>query len=317
MITGFSILIATVSQLYIFSGIESFRHHWLFSLVKLLMFAAFVYEVVLDAASEYHTVLSPRYFWNQEALLEGAAVVLGAVVTFFVSIEIGHGGVIASAIVGLTAAVIFPQLAAAAYCGSFVGMASTVVFPTYEELLLAGVLSAVFFIITKPACSGFGGKLGTIAFAGTILSIMILGSEVTSGIVPDLELGISLVFLSMAGAYLTYLVNVILGHGPVIASALIGLLAGLVLPAIYGPDTGTTLALMVFCASFAGMSSRERIRSWYYILAAGALSALIFIFSMPYMGGAGGKMGTTAFGAVISIVGIERLAMKIASSTAR
>lgn len=317
LIIGFTILIVTVSMLYIISGIESIQHHWLIALLKAVMFVGFLYEVFLDAKREYHEVLLTKYFWNQRSLYEIAAVVIGAVITYFISIELGHGGVIASAIVGMTTVIIFPQFAVAAYCGSFVGMASTIVFASYEELLLAGVLAAVIFVIAKPACRGFGGKLGTIAFAGTLLSITILDAQVISSVVPDLEMGVSLIALSIAGAYLTYLINVILRHGPVIASSLIGLIAGLVLPAVYGTETGTTLALMVFCASFAGMSSRERIRSWYFIVAAGALSALIFIFSMPYMGGAGGKMGTIAFGAVISITGIDKLLQRSAARNMR
>ncbi len=308
LIFGFTILMVTVSMLYILSGIESLQSHPVIVIVKLIMFIGFIYEVFLDAKSSYHQPLLKRYYWNIESVYEVAALITGSIVTYFISIEIGHGGVIASAIVGMTAVIIFPYYAAAAaYCGSFVGMASTILFSSYEELLLAGVFSSMIFIMVKPVCKGFGGKLGTIAFAGSLYSITILGSPVITHTIPSLEIGISLVVYSVTGAYLTYLINVILGHGPVIASALVGLLAGLLLPVIHGTSDGSTMALMVFCASFTGMSSRERIRSSYLIMLAGALTALLFIYSMPHLGGAGGKLGTIAFGAVIAVSGIDKL----------
>ena len=98
-----------------------------------------------------------------------------------------------------------------------------------------------------------------------------------------------------------------LKQGAVIASALVGLLAGLSLPVLLGPEEGKVIALMVFAASFAGMSSRERIRSSLHIALAGALAGLLFIYTMPYAGGAGGKMGTIAFGAVIAVAGADKI----------
>lgn len=279
--------------------------HWLIPLIKWLLFAGFIYQTVQDAIQLHNRPVQEFYYWNYRSFYELAAVLGGAVGAFFISIELAHGGVIASAIVGLTAAVVFPSYGAAIYCGSFVGMASTSVFNSYPNLLLAAAIAAVIYVAARPACQGFGGKLGTIAFAGTLISLLLTQGQLSSAPLPENSFGIVLVLFSMTGAWLTYLINVTLKHGPVIASALVGMIAGLVLPALFGPEEGKTLALMVFASSFAGMSSAERIRSPLYIIVAGGLAALLFIYTQPIAGGAGGKMGTIAFGAVIAVGGLE------------
>lgn len=312
--TGFVILITTVGLLYIAGGIESIQSHWFIGLVKWLLFLGFLYEVVQDASFLYSNSLKEHYSLDLKMLYELTGVNAGALAAFFISIELSHGGVIASAIVGLTAAVVFPGYAAAIYCGSFVGMASTAVFASYGHLMLASLLASFIYVLVLPACRGFGGKLGTIAFSGTLLSLLIIDGSLLSSQIPDRSFGITLIFFSIVGAYLTYLVNVILNHGPVIASALVGLLAGLFFPALYGPEEGKMIALMVFTASFAGMSNRERIGSWFQIVIAGALAALLFIYTQPYAGGAGGKMGTIAFAAAIAVSGADKLIQRVLST---
>lgn len=304
---GFFILIVTVGLLYIVGGIESIQSHWFIASLKGILFIGFLYEVVQDASVLYRKSVNEHYSPDLRMLNEILGVNAGALAAFFISIELSHGGVIASAIVGLTAAVVFPGYAAAIYCGSFVGMASTVVFTSYETLFLASLLASVIYVVARPACQGFGGKLGTIAFSATMLSLWIIDGSLLSSRIPDTRFGLILVLFSILGAYLTYLINVILKHGPVIASALVGMIAGLSLPVFYGPEDGGVIALMVFAASFAGMSSRDRIRTSYHIVIAGALAALLFIYTQPYAGGAGGKMGTIAFGAAIAVTGADKM----------
>jgi len=97
-------------------------------------------------------------------------------------------------------------------------------------------------------------------------------------------------------AVVTYWLSVDLGRGPVMASSIVGLLGGLVLPALV-PEGGPLLAVVVICASFTGMSSRQRIPHHLWMTLAGMATGLVFIYSLPVLGGAGGKLGTIAFGA--------------------
>ena len=65
--------------------------------------------------------------------------------------------------------------------------------------------------------------------------------------------------------------------------------------------------MVVICASFAGMSGKNRFPHTWLMLIAGLFSGLVFMFSLPSLGGAGGKLGTIAFGSVIALKGIMEL----------
>ncbi len=104
----------------------------------------------------------------------------GALLTGFLNIEIGLGGVIASAVVGLLGVLLkklfknAPQLLAPAiYCGSFIGMTKAFIEPYYLVISLAGIISGLFFSISQFWFQGFGGKLGSIAFVGMLFSLLL------------------------------------------------------------------------------------------------------------------------------------------------
>jgi len=79
-----------------------------------------------------------------------------------------------------------------------------------------------------------------------------------------------------------------------------------VLPALF-PEIGGSLAVMAICASFVGMSAATHFPNVVPMAIAGLFLALIFIYSSPYLGGAGGKLGTMAFGAGLSVRGFMDL----------
>ncbi|GAB5033758.1 Hypothetical protein NocV09_01500730 [Nannochloropsis oceanica] len=75
--------------------------------------------------------------------------------------------VLASAAVTLAGSLISPGLGQAAMCGSFAGMSSSLLLPTFSWTLLTGLVTSVLFeafIHYRNAALGLGGRLGTIAF---------------------------------------------------------------------------------------------------------------------------------------------------------
>ncbi|MCA1755133.1 MAG: hypothetical protein LC641_10625 [Spirochaeta sp.] len=226
------------------------------------------------------------------------------------SIDMALGSVVASALVGMCAATLFKPHAAPAFAGSFVGMASPELFG-YPGVALAGAIAGLVFVAGKRVFNGYGGKLGTTAWSGCLGAVLILGRPMLSAPVPAWDVGWLLVVYSIAGAVLTFVVSVHYSQGPVMASSLVGLLAGLLLPAFHGPVLGGTLAVMVFCASFAGMSGTVRFRNAAWMVPAGAVCAVAFMYSAPFLGGAGGKLGTIAFGSVIGLHGLIDIGQKL------
>ena len=63
-------------------------------------------------------------------------------------------------------------LPASLYCGAFVGMTSSHVLPGTSWVLLAGTIAGIIYSLARHFWVGIGGKLGTIAFAGTALTVM-------------------------------------------------------------------------------------------------------------------------------------------------
>jgi hypothetical protein len=124
----------------------------------------------------------------------------------------------------------------------------------------------------------------------------------------DARLGCRGVFVSLLrfGVLFTYALNVRFNRSPVMSSGIVGLAGGLLLPILH-PKFGSVLASMVICASFAGMSSKERVPNELYAITVGLVCALVFMYSAPHFGGAGGKLGTIAFGSVMAISALRRV----------
>ncbi|WP_323675280.1 hypothetical protein [Halorubellus sp. PRR65] len=233
------------------------------------------------------------------------AVAGAAGVTYVVSVHAGAGPVVASGLVGLASGVVFADVDTAAYCGSFVGMASPVVFPSVEGVVAAGVVSGVAFVAATESFAGFGGKLGTLALFGCASTGLVLGVEyAAAGGVPWAS-AVVVVPTAAVAAAVTSVSSTRFGLGPVVASALVGVVGGVVLPAVV-VDGGERLAAVAFCASFVGMSSRERLGSVRSVALAGAVCGVVFVVVAPAFAGAGGKLGTTAFVSCLAVAGGDR-----------
>ena len=234
---------------------------------------------------------------------DALAVVAGAGLTYWFSVDAGLGPVLASASVGLAAGVAVPRVDSAAYCGSFVGMVSPAVFPELSLVLVAGVASAGLFVAARGAFDGYGGKLGTTALFGCLVAAAASGTAFAAGSSPAWGETVFVVPTAVIAAALTVVLGVRYGLGAVVASAVVGLLAGVGLPALF-PELGGTLALAAFCASFVGMVAPARIDGELRVGLTGAVSGLAFVALSPALAGAGGKLGTTAFVSCLAAVGV-------------
>ncbi len=277
------------------------------------LFAVVVVPLGYVAARETRWALRTDEFdVTRTDLGNAVAVAAGAPVTYVLSIEVGLGPVVASALVGLLAYVLSEKYAAPAYCGSFVGMATPAAGADVVAVSAAGVVSAGVFVAAKRGFNGFGGKLGTTAFIGCLAVAALGGFGPGSGTVPAGDVAAVLVVVAALAAAATFVVSVGLDHGPVVGSAIIGLLAGLVCPPLLA--AGDTVAAVAFCASFAGMATPERIPGTGAMIVAGAVSGLVFVGAAPYFVGFGGKLGTIAFTACLFTAGIRSLGKTLVPS---
>lgn len=254
--------------------------------------------------------------FTQGDFLNFIALIVGALMSYTLSVNFELGAVVGSALVGILVALFLPKFGVPTYCGAFVGMTSAALLPNQAYVLLAAVIAGAIFVASKLVFNGFGGKLGTIAWTGAVAAALLTGQELLTGSLPDGNVGAMILIYAVIGAVLTRVISIRFKHGPVMGSAIVALAAGLLLPVIH-PEAGMQLAVMVTCATYAGMSSAERIPNEGYMAIAGLIAGLIFIFSQPFIQGAGGKLGTTAFGSVIAVRGMIEITKQVAAKRAK
>lgn len=100
-----------------------------------------------------------------------------------------------------------------------------------------------------------------------------------------------LVFLSVfLGALISYLINYNFALGAVVASSLVGLIGGLLLPSFATP---------IYCGSFAGMVSSLLVSNTLSVAAIGLFAGFLFVAGSETFKGFGGKLGATAYFATL------------------
>lgn len=77
----------------------------------------------------------------------------------------------ASALIGLTMAILYPDashlIVLSAFCGSFTGMTNKAYFPKFSQVFLSALLTGFLFVAGFSLFDGTGGKLGALAFIAT------------------------------------------------------------------------------------------------------------------------------------------------------
>ena len=270
-----------------------------------VVFMVIMVGLLYQIALEYRRLpgVDPAPLFSRANLLNFGAVFLGAVSTYVLSIDVELGAVTASGLVGVIAALVAPAYGVPLYCGSFVGMTSAQFLSSHTELAIAGLVAGAIYILTTGVYDGFGGKLGTIAFAGCVITGMCLGRDFANAPLPGWEFAGQIVLYAVLAAVITRWLSINRGHGAVMASGAVGLIGGLLLPRFYPAGAGNTLAVVVICASFAGMSAPARFPKLWAMLIVGLFTGIAFVYSMPVLGGAGGKLGTLALGAGLAVHG--------------
>ena len=303
-IIAFLLLSVMVLTLFGFTVFEAWTAHWLGGVLTSLILVGVLFAVYHEGKSVFSA--QPQVEPLRQSALEVLSVLIGGLVSYTLAHDVGLGPVVAASLVGIIAHLVVPRLSAAVYAGAFVGMTSDLLLLTHTEVLLASLTSGIVYTLTRPLFPGVGGKLGTIALIGTTLISLSLQRIFLIAPLPDFQTSLEILIIALIATPLTFYLGAVHGNGPVLASGVVGMISGLVLHVIY-PEMGTNLAVVAICASFAGMSSRERLPNLGMVMLVALFTSVVFIFSTPHLGGAGGKLGTIAFGSVLAAVGFRRI----------
>ena len=301
---GFWLLGLCALSLLVFGVVGSWfeMNHWVASVLLALLAIFGIRTIILEWRVMLTTVVESG-FLEGDPLRTFLAVVGGTMVTFALAVELSLSPIVAAGIVGVIAGFLSPKLAVPIYCGAFVGMTSPDLFVEYWHGLLAGTIAGAIYLLVQPVFHGIGGKLGTTAFVGAVLTVLITNVGFIPVAIPPVDIILLATVVATIGAVGTYLLHVRGPFSPVFASGIFGVLGGAGLPVVFG-DHGVILAACVFAASFAGMSDRKRIPSSLWMGLTGFFVGLLVIYTGPYLGGSGGKLGTIAFAASLAIYGL-------------
>jgi hypothetical protein len=185
-------------------------------------------------------------------------------------------------------------------------MVSPLVLHDFYHVIIAASLAGIILILSDDVYKGYGGKLGAIAFISWLIVSSFSNVKLTNPKVLDLTSMFEIMIYSAAASYATFVISRKLKHDVVTSSSLISLIGGLVLPAVH-PEQGAMFAAVAMSATFVGMSSKKIVKSDFQKILVSLLVGLMFVYSYSHFGGAGGKLGTIAFGSVLTFKGIDVL----------
>lgn len=186
-----------------------------------------------------------EWVFKKEMLLSIFSISAANWLTFVLNHSLRMGPVIASAVIGLAGGILLPKYGSAIYCGSFVGMSSKTILPDVPALLLASLIAGIVFQMNANSLNGIGGKLGTIAFIGSVITGVVFQLPFSSSPMPTVNIAWSIIIISVAAALLTWAVGNQQKIGVVIGSSLVGLVGGLLLPLLF-PAYGELLLWQCF-----------------------------------------------------------------------
>ena len=115
-----------------------------------------------------------------------------------------------------------------------------------------------------------------------------------------------ILIVSVVAGMATYIVSHILKRGAVIASAIITLVSGLMLPYFF-PLMGGVLTTAAACSSYAGMISLENALNLLEMSIISLMTGILFIAARTGYLGIGGRLGTIAAISCFAWLGFKKV----------
>ena len=115
-----------------------------------------------------------------------------------------------------------------------------------------------------------------------------------------------ILIISVIAGMATYIVSNFLNRGAVIASSIITLISGLMLPYFF-PLIGNELAIAAACSSYAGMISLENALNLFEMAIISLMTGILFIATKSAYPGIGGRLGTIAAISCIAWLGFKKV----------
>jgi|GEM_PF-2174537 len=246
------------------------------------------------------------YGQSKSLLWEAFYIALGALVTY--SLQPFANVVLASSIIGFLGFIFVKKYESVIFLGSFVGMASSALFPIFP-FLLAIILTILVYLLIHPLLKNAGGKAGFIAFSGVFLAYWILhGNVLVTTVLPRFQVSL----LDFGVLLIIFFFMRVVNHfnaSKVLSSSLVGIFFGLVL--FWESGTAITqIAFLAYAYSFFLMAHDELLPMEVQLLAIFIFPWLVSLFQGYYVG-FGGKLGMMALLLTVVMVFVRNIIQRL------
>lgn len=242
----------------------------------------------------------------KDAVISLGLILSGALVVYIFTSNFNLHSVIIVAIVGLFAGVFIKDYAQEVVIGTFLGM-STFLSTSYAGVIFASIITFIIFFLIKDVFKGLGGKMGTTAFVGGLITFFLLGDTFTQGIGYESLNVIYVLIIAIIAGVLTYVLNNEIKLGAIVAYSIVSLIGGIFLLFPSTKDLG--FINVVFGASFIGMSSKKDVKSYLVVIFASFIFGFFSIIGKSFIN-VGGRGGTLALISVLAANNFQYLFVK-------
>lgn len=121
---------------------------------------------------------------------------------------------------------------------------------------------------------------------------------------------LEILVIAILSTCFTYYININLNRGGVIASAIVTLSSGIILPYLF-PVNGTLFATVATSGSYAAMVSIDIFPKFKDMIFIGTFVGIIFILTQDVFVGVGGRLGSIAAISGFTWLGIRNLGSRL------
>lgn len=121
---------------------------------------------------------------------------------------------------------------------------------------------------------------------------------------------IMIIVVAVLATSLTYTIIFKLNKGPVLASAIVTLTSGVILPYFF-PEKGMLLATVATAGSYAAMVSRKKFPRLLDMIFVGIICGTVFILTQEVFVGVGGRLGSIAAISCFTWLGMKKAKNKV------
>lgn len=277
----------------------------------LILFIVIIAFWLISFFVNYKTIIkAPKGKMDKkDHLFDFLAILSGALIVYCLSSDLQLNSVIVVGILAVFSGLLIKRFANEIILGAFIG-AGTFLSSGYLGVIVASSIAAGVYFLLKEVFKGLGGKLGTSAFIGGIITYLIFNEVIVKG---HSYSGINVfyvIIISLLAGVLTYILNNEFKLGPITSYGIVLLLGSVFLLFSYTKDFN--FANIVFGAALVGMTDKSKQRGYFIAIVASLLFGIFIAIGESFLN-IGGRGGLLMLMSVLTASGMLEVKSKFVS----